>query len=65
MFWSGYDSDTNKKLVQEAGLEIASAEETQDSDGHFLWLTARSPVSRPRWRTDETLRLGRERRENG
>ena len=43
MFWSGYDSDTNKKLVQEAGLEIVSAEETQDSDGHFLWLMARKP----------------------
>ena len=41
MFWSGYDGDTNKKFVQEAGLEIVSAEETRDSDGHFLWLTAR------------------------
>ena len=41
MFWSGYDGDTNKKFVQEAGLEIVSAEETQDSDGRFLWLTAR------------------------
>ena len=47
MFWSGYDSDTNKKLVQEAGLDIAGAEETQDQDGHFLWLTARKPGEQP------------------
>ncbi len=43
MFWSGFDSDTNKKMVQMAGLEIVSAEETRDSDGHFLWLIARKP----------------------
>ena len=47
MFWSGYDSDTNKRNVQEAGLDIASAEETQDQDGHFLWLTARKPGEQP------------------
>ena len=47
MFWSGYDSDTNKKLVQEAGLDIVSVEETQDSDGHFLWLMARKPGEQP------------------
>ena len=43
MFWSGHDSDTNKRIVREAGLDIVSAEETQDSDGHFLWLMARKP----------------------
>ena len=43
MFWSGYDSDTNKRIVREAGLVIVSAEETQDRDGHFLWLMARKP----------------------
>ena len=43
MFWSGYDSDTNKRIVREAGLEIVSVEETDDSDGHFLWLMARKP----------------------
>ena len=47
MFWSGFDSDTNKKLVQEAGLDIVSVEETQDSDGHFLWLMARKPGEQP------------------
>ena len=41
MFWSGYDSDTNKRIVREAGLDIVRTEETQDSDGHFLWLMAR------------------------
>ena len=40
-------ADTNKKFVQEAGLEIVSAEETQDSDGHFLWLMARKPGEKP------------------
>ena len=43
MFWSGYDSNTNKSLAREAGLDIVSAEETQDSDRHFLWLMARKP----------------------
>ena len=43
MFWSGHDSDTNKRFVQDAGLDIVSAAETRDSDGHFLWLTARKP----------------------
>ena len=38
MFWSGHDSDTNKRIVREAGLDIVSV---QDSDGHFLWLMAR------------------------
>ena len=41
MFWSGFDSDTNKRMVRAAGLDIVSAEETQDRDGHFLWLVAR------------------------
>ena len=47
MFWSGHDSVTNKKTVREAGLEIVSAEETQDSDGHFLWFMARKPGEQP------------------
>ena len=47
MFWSGYDSDTNKRIVREAGLDIVMAEETQDSDGHFLWLMARKPGEQP------------------
>ena len=47
MFWSGFDSDTNKRMVREAGLDIISAEETQDRDGHFVWLMARKPGERP------------------
>ena len=47
MFWSGFDSETNKKIIGEAGLEIVSAEETQDRDGHFLWLVARKPGELP------------------
>ena len=43
MFWSGHDSVTNKRIVREAGLDIVSVEETEDSDGHFLWLMARKP----------------------
>ena len=46
MFWSGYDGDTNKRIVREAGLDIISVEETEDSDGHFLWLMARKPGER-------------------
>ncbi len=43
MFWSGFDSDTNRDMVRMAGLDIVCAEETRDSDGHFLWLMARKP----------------------
>ena len=43
MFWSGYDRDTNKGMIRAAGLDIVSIEETQDRDGHFLWLVARKP----------------------
>ena len=43
MFWSGFDADTNQDMVQMAGLDIVSAEETHDSDGRFLWLMARKP----------------------
>lgn len=45
MFWSGYDSATNVRLVEEAGLEIVSArEETAHEFGEpvtFLWIVAR------------------------
>ena len=43
MFWSGYDGDTNKGMIRAAGLHIVSIEETEDRDGHFLWLVARKP----------------------
>lgn len=44
MFWSGYDSETNKGLVRESGLSIISSEEISDSDDSFLWLIAQKPV---------------------
>ena len=47
MFWSSHDSETNKRLVEEAGLDLISAEEvTGEEDGEpvtFLWLVARKP----------------------
>ena len=44
MYWSGFDSDTNKRLVEQAGLSIISAEETTDDpDDRFLWIVAEKP----------------------
>ena len=51
MYWSSHDSDTNRRLVREAGLEIISArQETTRADGDsetFLWVVARKPRKRP------------------
>jgi len=48
MYWSSFDSATNVRLVEEAGLEIVSAqEETADEFGQpvtFLWVAARKPI---------------------
>ena len=48
MYWSHFDSQTNQLLVQEAGLQILSAqEETADEDGipvTFLWIVAQKPL---------------------
>ena len=47
MFWSSFGSDTNKRLIEEAGLVLASAEEvTIEEDAEpvtFLWVVARKP----------------------
>lgn len=47
MYWSGFDSQTNKRLVEEAGLRIVSArEETAeefDEPVTFLWVIAQKP----------------------
>jgi hypothetical protein len=44
MYWSGFDSETNERLVEEAGFRIISArEETAtefDESVTFLWITA-------------------------
>jgi len=45
MYWSGFDSQTNRRLVEEAGLHVISArEETSEEFGErvtFLWVVAR------------------------
>ena len=44
MYWSGFDSATNKQLVEQAGLTIVSAEETTDDpEDRFIWIVARKP----------------------
>jgi ubiquinone/menaquinone biosynthesis C-methylase UbiE len=48
MYWSHFDAETNRRLVEEAGLVIESATlETADEDGApvtFLWIVARKPA---------------------
>ena len=47
MYFSHYDAETNRRLVEEAGLRPVSARiETTDEDGvpvPFLWVVARKP----------------------
>lgn len=47
MYFSGYDAETNRQLVREAGLRLLSArEETTEEDGvpvTFLWVVAKKP----------------------
>lgn len=49
MYWSNFDSETNRRLVREAGLTILSAEEkTEDEFGEpitFLWVVAQKPAA--------------------
>jgi SAM-dependent methyltransferase len=49
MYWSGFDSETNKRLVEEAGLLIVSAQEETaiefDKPVAFLWVVARKSIS--------------------
>jgi ubiquinone/menaquinone biosynthesis C-methylase UbiE len=49
MYWSNFDSETNRRLVREAGLRIISAkEETADEFREpitFLWIVAQKPAS--------------------
>lgn len=48
MFWSSYDAETGRGLVEQAGLEIEHAVvETAEEDGKpasFLWMVARKPL---------------------
>jgi cyclopropane fatty-acyl-phospholipid synthase-like methyltransferase len=47
MYFSHYDAETNRQLVQEAGMQIERASvEMTDEDGEqvpFLWIVARKP----------------------
>ncbi|MFP3883541.1 MAG: nucleotidyltransferase domain-containing protein [Actinomycetota bacterium] len=47
MYWSGFDADTNRRLLEEAGLEVDSAEVLTQMEGdtevRFLWVEARRP----------------------
>ena len=48
MYWSSYDSETNRSLVEKAGLGFVSArEETAEEFGQpvtFLWIVAQKPA---------------------
>jgi ubiquinone/menaquinone biosynthesis C-methylase UbiE len=50
MFFSGFDAETNRRLVREAGFEVLSDEvdwmhePEPDGDTAFLWLLARRPA---------------------
>jgi SAM-dependent methyltransferase len=50
MYFSAFDSDTNRRLVQEAGLQLLIADDiTGDEDGvpvTFLWVVATKPDGR-------------------
>lgn len=48
MFWSGYDADTNRRLLREAGLEleedaVVAQQEPGYGDVEFHWVLARKP----------------------
>lgn len=54
MFWSSYSVEENRRIVQEAGLDVVQAEVLEAGDGQlseddpdygvkFLWLAARKP----------------------
>jgi SAM-dependent methyltransferase len=49
MYWSHFDAETNRRMVEEAGFVVNSAIlETADEDGAavtFLWVVARKPVA--------------------
>jgi len=69
MFWSGWDSATNQRLVTEAGLHILSArEETAEEDGQpvtFLWIVAQKGRQLPPLRTGVLSGMDAERSRSG
>ena len=50
MFWSGFDSDTNRKMVEESGFRIIRAREETTSSARdaetFLWIIAERSADR-------------------
>jgi SAM-dependent methyltransferase len=48
MFFSGFDAETNRRLVREAGFELLSDElvwmHEPEGDAAFLWVLARKPT---------------------
>ena len=48
MFFSGFDADTNRRLVREAGLELVVDEvvsmQEPETEATFLWVLARKPA---------------------
>jgi SAM-dependent methyltransferase len=49
MYWSGFDSETNRRLVEGSGLLVVGAQEDTaaefDESVTFLWVIARRPTS--------------------
>ena len=48
MFWSGYDADTNRRMLNEAGLQLLDADvvvhRESDGDVAFQWIKAQAPL---------------------
>ena len=48
MFFSGFDADTNRRLVREAGFELVVDEvvsmQEPETEAAFLWVLARKPA---------------------
>jgi SAM-dependent methyltransferase len=59
MYWSLFESATNQRLIEEAGLQIKSArEETEEEDGvpvTFLWIVAQKPADLPHQKSNTAL----------
>ena len=55
-YWSHFDSATNRRLVEDAGLEVVSSEEvTDDEDGEpvtFCWVVARKRTAQATMASD-------------
>lgn len=48
MYWSGFDADTNRSLLEEAGFRLDNAEVCTQMEGdtevRFLWVEAHHPI---------------------